>query len=381
MMSSPMATVLHVAPHPDDESIGAVATLLALRHAKHEVINLACSLGRLEPERRRLELETACKRAEFELIVHPPPLHISSGDDLAAAQRALAATVGRLILERRVDVVVSPSPHDGHHGHEMVGRAARDAVSAAPPLGPRLWMWGLWADLPHPTLYVGFDDERMARAIHVLEAHEGELERNDYRRVVRGRAEANRVLGSERVFGWGARAARSPTPSSSRRWSGATASGGRAARASSTRRSRSLTARARRCASAGGWTRRASPIASGKRRPVDGPDGQWPKRTSGRMRSSHLGRYHALVPVRRRRIGTSSSRTSRASRRTAMPRMMPISLGGSGPESAKVKNTATMTAPAAKITRPEWATPPTIASLASPVRSQCSLAELSRNTV
>ena len=205
MMSSPMATVLHVAPHPDDESIGAVATLLALRHAKHEVINLACSLGRLEPERRRLELETACERAGFELIVHPPPLRISSGDDLAAAQRALAATVSRLIVERRVDVVVSPSPHDGHHGHEMVGRAARDAVCAAPALGPRLWMWGLWADLPHPNLYVGFDDERMARAIHVLEAHEGELERNDYRRMVRGRAEANRVLGSERVFGWGAR--------------------------------------------------------------------------------------------------------------------------------------------------------------------------------
>ena len=122
-----MATVLHVAPRADDESIGAVATLLALRHAQHEVINLACSLGRLEPERRRDELETACKRAEFELIVHPPPLHISSGDDLDAAQRALSATVGRLILERRVDVVVSPSPHDGHHGHEMggTGRAGR----------------------------------------------------------------------------------------------------------------------------------------------------------------------------------------------------------------------------------------------------------------
>ena len=61
--------------------------------------------------------------------------------------------------------------------------------------------------------------------------------------------------------------------------------------------------------------------------------------------------------------------------------MMPISLGGSGPDSAKVKNTATITAAAAKITRPECATPPTIASLASWVRSQCSLAEESRNIV
>ena len=61
--------------------------------------------------------------------------------------------------------------------------------------------------------------------------------------------------------------------------------------------------------------------------------------------------------------------------------MTPISLGGIGPERAKVKNTATITAPAAKIVRPECASPPTIASRGSWVRSQCSLAEESRNTV
>ena len=49
-----------------------------------------------------------------------------------------------------------------------------------------------------------------------------------------------------------------------------------------------------------------------------------------------------------------------------MPRMTPISFGGSGPERAKVKKTATMTAAAAKMTRPEWASPPTAASRGSP---------------
>ena len=38
--------------------------------------------------------------------------------------------------------------------------------------------------------------------------------------------------------------------------------------------------------------------------------------------------------------------------------MIPISFGGSGPDIAKVKKTATITAPAAKITRPECASPP-----------------------
>jgi LmbE family N-acetylglucosaminyl deacetylase len=196
-------TVLHLAPHPDDEATGAPATLLALVGKGHRVINLACSLGAADERRRRREVELACERAGFELVVHRPPLRISDDDDRAAAQRRLTATVRRLVEAERVDVVVSPSPHDGHHGHEVVGRAARDAVHAFGAQAPRLWFWGLWADLPRPTLYFGFDRAALERAITVLEAHEGELARNDYRSLMRGRAAANRTLGSERVFGWG----------------------------------------------------------------------------------------------------------------------------------------------------------------------------------
>ena len=49
--------------------------------------------------------------------------------------------------------------------------------------------------------------------------------------------------------------------------------------------------------------------------------------------------------------------------------MIPISFAGSGPDRANVKNPATTTAAAAKITRPKWARPSTIASSGS---SQCS---------
>jgi LmbE family N-acetylglucosaminyl deacetylase len=188
-------TVLHLSPHPDDEVLGAGATLLALRDTGHRVINLAVTLGSDERERprRRHEVETACARAGFELVVHDP------GGDLAGA-------VGALIVESGADVVVAPSPHDGHPCHEAVGRAARDAVEARrgadPP--PRLWLWGLWGDLPRPTLYHGFDEVLMRQATYALEAHAGELARNDYRALLRARATANRVLGAERVFGWGA---------------------------------------------------------------------------------------------------------------------------------------------------------------------------------
>ena len=56
-----MLTVLHLSPHPDDEVLGAGATLLGLRDAGHRVINLACSLGRPEQQERRMVL--------FEILV------------------------------------------------------------------------------------------------------------------------------------------------------------------------------------------------------------------------------------------------------------------------------------------------------------------------
>lgn len=197
-----MLTVLHLAPHPDDEVIAAPATLLSLRHAGCRVVNLACSLGR--PDRRggrADEVAEACRRAGFELIVHDPPLRISERDDMGRAQRLLQATIARLAADLGAGLVVGPSPHDAHHGHEVVGRAAVAALSreGAPPL----WLWGLWASLPLPTLFVPFGEDLLEEALHAVRAHAGEVARNDYVALVRARATAARVQGAELVFGFG----------------------------------------------------------------------------------------------------------------------------------------------------------------------------------
>lgn len=204
--------VLHLAPHPDDECIGAPASLMALRDAGWRVVNLACSLGgQGESDRRRHELDEACRRAGFVSEVVDDPL----GDPLGAgavseAVARLAAAVQQAIAQFRPELVVAPSPHDRHRGHEVVGRAALRALShdSAPP--QRVWLWGLWADLPFPSLAVGFDETRLAEILHALDAHGGELARNDYRRLVRGRAEMNASVGPERVFGFGSGASRWP---------------------------------------------------------------------------------------------------------------------------------------------------------------------------
>src|SRR6187200_2522954 len=80
-------TVLHLAPHPDDELLGGPAIMLALQASGHRIINLACSMGRTtDRERREAEARESSRRTGFELLIPSRPVAIGSGDDLDAAQ-------------------------------------------------------------------------------------------------------------------------------------------------------------------------------------------------------------------------------------------------------------------------------------------------------
>ena len=179
---------LHVSPHPDDELIGAPATLMALRDAGFRVVNLTLSLGSAEAatERRRAELEEAARRSGFEAVLDLEP---------GAIERALG--------EHAPALVVSPWPGDRHPAHERAAAAVREALERLES-APRWWTWGLWAPLREPTLFVPFDEARLGEIVAALAGYAGELERNDYPRLVEGRALASAVLGPELIFGFGA---------------------------------------------------------------------------------------------------------------------------------------------------------------------------------
>jgi LmbE family N-acetylglucosaminyl deacetylase len=200
-------TIVHVAPHPDDEAVGCPGALLHLRDRGWQVVSVIASLGfPAQWERRRAEAEEAAQRAGFVPVFLNPPLDISVGDDLALATGRVAAELPGIVEAHGASIVVSPSPHDVHHGHETVARGVQQAMAALPAT-VRWWMWGVWGDLPAPNVFYAYDRPVMDRALHILEAYAGELERNDFRRLLTGRATANAVLGSERVFGFGSPAA------------------------------------------------------------------------------------------------------------------------------------------------------------------------------
>ena len=199
--------VLHVAPHPDDELLGAPAHLMALRDAGWRVVNVAVSLGRApDRERRRAEVEEACARAGFDLVVLDPPIALGLEDDVAAAQAQLEHRLGELVGRLRPAIVAAPHPHDGHHAHELTGRAVCASVRHAGFAG-RVLFWGLWSDLALPTLVCRFPEARLREIQHALRAHAGELARTPYDELVESRARLHAVVGDERVFGFGVAAA------------------------------------------------------------------------------------------------------------------------------------------------------------------------------
>ncbi len=200
-------TVVHVAPHPDDEAVGCPGALLHLLDRGWTVVSVVASLGFSgQWDRRRAEAEEAARRASFVPVFLDPPLDIDLDADLALATRRIATELPAIVREHEASIVASPSPHDVHHGHETVGRGVQRAMAVLPPT-LRWWMWGVWGDLPAPNVFYGFDQKTLERALHVLDAYAGELARNDYRSYLTGRASANAVLGSERVFGFGSPAA------------------------------------------------------------------------------------------------------------------------------------------------------------------------------
>lgn len=193
--------VLQLAPHPDDEVLGAGGTLLRLSDDGWAVHSLALSFGRPEQhERRRAELAVALDRLGFQGHEPSEPIDLTSSNITAETERQIEAAVAATAQVVSPRLLVAPSPNDGHPAHEVVGRAA---LRVAERLNCRLWLWGLWVDLAQPTLLVELKDDHIERARHALSAHAGELDRNRYDQLLVSRARVNAVLGPERIFGFG----------------------------------------------------------------------------------------------------------------------------------------------------------------------------------
>ena len=160
------------------------------------------TLGRRDDhERRRDELVAVCRVAGLELI-DAAPLDMSVGerDDLQTAASLLADALPAHL--QGVDVVSGPSPRDVHpRTWRSPARSPRRSKRSG--VERRLWLWSIWGTLPRPTLWFPFAEELLDHQLAALAEHRSQVVRSDFRRLVRGRAEAASVLGPELLYGFG----------------------------------------------------------------------------------------------------------------------------------------------------------------------------------
>lgn len=144
--------VVVVAPHPDDESLGAGGLVAGLSSAGIAVRVVICSdggaaFGQTAPANADLvTLRSAEVRAAVERLSGRAPIELH---ELGLPDGELAANAGRLAeyfesLFVDADLLVSPWPGDGHPDHEAVGLAVRASSGGRPVLEYPIWAWH-WA--------------------------------------------------------------------------------------------------------------------------------------------------------------------------------------------------------------------------------------------
>jgi len=150
----PSARVVVVAPHPDDEILGAGGTIARLHRAGASVALVAVTDGEgshpgMETHLRRVRpQETAAAVAR--LGIRPHSVHRLRHPDGKIDELTLAEQLAELVNPG--DLVLAPWSRDGHPDHDAAGRAAETASGRS---GTQLlaylvwaWHWAEPADLP-----------------------------------------------------------------------------------------------------------------------------------------------------------------------------------------------------------------------------------------
>jgi LmbE family N-acetylglucosaminyl deacetylase len=189
--------VLHLSPHPDDEIIGAGGTLQQLQGAGQQVSNWALTCGSQQSEQRRNELQAANQILGYQLIISDLDYQRSTAD-WPAYQRHWQQEYQE--LGQDFDLLIAPSPLDGHPAHEAAGRLALSlAVTADTPV----WFWGLWADLPVTNLLSEISSPTVDKLLAALAAHHSQLQQRNWVSFLPQRIRSQAVIAPNRVFGWG----------------------------------------------------------------------------------------------------------------------------------------------------------------------------------
>lgn len=185
---------LVISPHPDDDAIGCMGTLLKLHDSGSEVRTLYASIqtGNFTLDERLSEINAAIKESDilnYRLNKTPFP---NSAD--------LKSIISDEIYTFEPDTILVPSPFENHDEHLRAFHAVADLLENNENIN--VLMYEVWGALM-PNLVVPIS-ETMEKKLSVIRLHGTQMDDIDYVRMVRGineyRAAMNRLNGYAESF-------------------------------------------------------------------------------------------------------------------------------------------------------------------------------------
>ena len=196
------ATVMVLAPHPDDECITGALPLRLLRRNGAQVVAVPVTLGSNRARRagRLAELEGACGFLGFDLMLPPPEAR--SADP--AAWRRAADALAVLIERAQPQLLLYPHATDWNRTHMGTHLLAVDALRLLPAsFSCQVAETEYWSTMPAPNLMVESTAEETADLVAAISFYVGEVQRNPFHLRLPAWMQDNVRRGGEVVGGQG----------------------------------------------------------------------------------------------------------------------------------------------------------------------------------
>jgi LmbE family N-acetylglucosaminyl deacetylase len=178
----PAGRIVVVAPHPDDETLGAGGLIARAAREGREVRVVACTDGEAAypgvtglAAVRRAELVDALDALAAPGRVDVDAIGLPDGD-LASHESELGRRIAA--ASERAALVVGPWSEDGHPDHEAAARACAAAAGDALRWSYPVWAWHFAAPDELPlgrAVRVGLDDVDRSRRVRAIGCHRSQL--------------------------------------------------------------------------------------------------------------------------------------------------------------------------------------------------------------
>jgi len=183
-------SVVVIAPHPDDESIGCGGAICRHTDAGERVVSVFLTSGELGLKKLPAEAARPLREAEAQAaakILGITGTHFLRQPDwtLADALDLAAAALAPILASERPQLIYLPHSAEWHPDHKVAGPILRRALSIAAIARSEIRGYEVWTPLSSYDVVIDITSV-MARKLQAIRAHVSQLQEIDYARAVEG---------------------------------------------------------------------------------------------------------------------------------------------------------------------------------------------------